>query len=166
VANRVSAGLARLDRLMRALLGLLLIAMVLLNVINAGGRYLVGRSIPGADEILLYSMIWLVFLGLIQVTAHHRHLRLDLLERKLPRRGAALQRLLSDLLVAGLCGFLALQSLAVVERLGSIGQTSMSAGLPMAWVHGVLLFGLAAAALVAALQVLLGLVGLLRGEAA
>ena len=113
------------------MLGLVLIALVLLNVVNATVRYLFGRSLPEADEILLYGMIWLVFLGLTQVTATRRHLRLDLLERALPGRSAAIQRLVTDLLIAGLCGFLASQSLIVVERLGSIGQTSIAAGLTL-----------------------------------
>jgi len=166
IAARTTAVLLRLERWTNAVLGLALIAMVLLNVVNAGGRYLVGRSLSGADEILLYAMIWLVFLGLVPVTARHRHLRLDLLDRVLPGRGRGLLHLLSDLLLAALCGFLALQSLAVVERLGGIGQTSMAAGLPMAWVHGGLLVGLALAALTAALQVLFGLLRFLRGHAA
>ncbi|MEO1190725.1 MAG: TRAP transporter small permease [Pseudomonadota bacterium] len=155
--------LRRLQQAGVLLLGLALLAMVLLNVANAGGRYLFGQSISGADEILLFSMIWLVFLGTILVTAKRRHLRLDLLERLWPARGRLLQRSLIDLLLAGLCGFLALQSLAVVERLGMIGQTSMAAGLPMAWVHGGLLLGLALTALVAGLQGLLGVYQLLRG---
>ncbi len=166
MTERIGRILAWVDRLARAGLGLALIAMVLLNVVNAAGRYLVGRSLAGADEILLYAMIWLVFLGLILVTAEGRHLRLDLLERALPRRAAGLQRLLSDLLVALLCGFLASQSWAVFERLDSIGQTSMAAGLPMAWVHGGLLIGLAATALVAGLQALLRLYRLIAGAAA
>ncbi len=161
--ERLGSGL---DRLATSLLGLLLLALVLLNVANAAGRYLFGRALPGADEILLYGMIWLVFLGLIQVTAKRRHLCLDLLERQLPGRGRALQRLLVDLLIACLCGYLASQSWIVVQRLNSIGQTSMAAGLPMAWVHGGLLVGLAATALTAALQSLLRLVSLIRGSAA
>lgn len=163
----MSAGLdalaRRLDRLAAGLLGLLLLALVLLNVVNAAGRYLFGRSLPGADEILLYGMIWLVFLGMIQVTTKRRHLQLDLLERWLPQRAKLLQRLLVDLLIAVLCAYLASQSWIVVERLGSIGQTSMAAGLPMAWVHGGLLIGLAATAVTAGLQTLLGLLRLLRG---
>ncbi|MEQ8654106.1 MAG: TRAP transporter small permease [Kiloniellales bacterium] len=153
----------RLDRVAAGLLGLLLLALVALNVVNAAGRYLFGRSLPGADEILLYGMIWLVFLGMIQVTAKRRHLQLDLLERWLPGRGKLLQRLLVDLLIAILCGYLASQSMLVVERLGSIGQTSMAAGLPMAWVHGGLLVGLGATAFTAGLQAILGVLRLLRG---
>ncbi|MCG8358254.1 MAG: TRAP transporter small permease subunit, partial [Kiloniellales bacterium] len=52
----------------RRLLGLLLIAMVLLNVGNAIGRYVFRRSIDGADEILIFAMAWLVFIGAAVVT--------------------------------------------------------------------------------------------------
>lgn len=68
----------------RKLLGLLLIAMVLLNVANAAGRYLFGSSIEGSDELLVFAMVWLVFLGAVLATARRGHLGFDVLERLLP----------------------------------------------------------------------------------
>jgi len=52
-------------RLIRVLLGLCLMAMVLINVANAVGRYSGWFSLVGADELLVYGMIWIVMLGAI-----------------------------------------------------------------------------------------------------
>ena len=44
----------------RTLLGALLIAMMLLNVANAVCRYLFSVVLIGADELLVFAMIWMV----------------------------------------------------------------------------------------------------------
>jgi hypothetical protein len=51
--------------------------MVAINVINAVCRYLLGIVFTGADEVLVFMMIWLVMLGLILVTASRRNIALD-----------------------------------------------------------------------------------------
>jgi TRAP-type C4-dicarboxylate transport system permease small subunit len=119
----------------RKLLGLLLIAMVLLNVANAAGRYLFGRSIEGSDELLVFAMVWLVFLGAVLATARRGHLGFDVLERLLPPGPRRLLRIVQHLAVAALSGYVALQSWAVLQKFLTIGQSSMALGIPMAIPH-------------------------------
>jgi len=147
----MSGGLpaGRPGRLFQSALGSLLIAMVLLNVANAAGRYLLGQSIAGADEILVYGMVVLVSLGTVLVTLRGEHLQFDLLSQKLPPRLRLLHLALLNLLVAALCGWLATQSWTAVEKLHRLGQTSMAAGIPTWIVHAALFFGLVATALAA-----------------
>lgn len=109
--------------------------MVLLNVANAAGRYLVGKAIPGSDELLVFAMVWLVFVGACLVSLEGRHLSLDLLSRLLDGRA---RRLLSAglcLLTALLTGYVALQSWAVLGKLRSVGQKSMATEIPMVIPH-------------------------------
>ena len=63
----------------RTLLGVALLVMVALNVINAVCRYVFGIVLTGADEVLVFMMIWLVMVGLILVTADRRNIALDFL---------------------------------------------------------------------------------------
>ena len=63
----------------RALLGTLLIGMVLLNVANVACRYLFSVVFIGADELLVFGMIWMVMIGMILVTFDRRHIALDFL---------------------------------------------------------------------------------------
>ena len=119
----------------RKLLGLLLIAMVLLNVANAAGRYLFGKAIEGSDEILVFAMVWLVFLGAVLVTTRRGHLGFDVLEKQLPPRARRLLQVVQHLAIAALSGYVALQSWTVLQKLMKIGQSSMALGLPMAIPH-------------------------------
>ncbi|MGF1608349.1 MAG: TRAP transporter small permease [Kiloniellales bacterium] len=128
-------------RAVRVLLGLLLLAMVLLNVANALARYLLGQAIGGSDELLVFGMVWLVFLGCAFVTADRRQLSFDVLQQRLPDRARALVRLAGDLVAAGLLGFVALQSLQVVERLWTLNQWSMAAAVPTYVPHSAILIG-------------------------
>lgn len=140
----------QLGGLARNLLGLLLIIMVLLNVANALGRYLFGQAIEGSDELMVFGMAWLVFLGMPLVALEGRHLRFSFLEQHLPTNRSRLLQAGLDLYVAVLCTWAAFQSAAFVERVAMIGQKSMAAGIPMVIPHSALLFGLSATALVCA----------------
>ena len=154
---------ARLLAFVRAALGLGLIAMVLLNVANAGSRYGGLPTLTGADEALVYGMIWIVMLGAILAARGREHLVIDLVPAALGRRPAALVRLVTDAATAGLCGFVAYHSWAFVERIGALGSTSMGLGIPMTWAHSAVLTGFAGMAAVAAGLVAADLATLARG---
>jgi TRAP-type C4-dicarboxylate transport system permease small subunit len=127
-----------LDRIVvAARLGLrgLLLVMVALNVGNAIGRYVFLRSIEGADEILVFALVWLVFLGAALVTWEGGHLSPDLLDRMLARRARAWLGRVQLLTTAVLTVFVAVQSASFVERIGRIGQVSIGAGIPMVIPH-------------------------------
>lgn len=123
----------------RKLLGALLIAMVLLNVANAAGRYLFGKAIEGSDELLVFAMVWLVFLGAVLVTARQGHLGFDVVERLLPGGARRLLHVARHLAIAVLSGYVALQSWAVLQKLARVGQSSMALGLPMVIPHAAVL---------------------------
>jgi TRAP-type C4-dicarboxylate transport system permease small subunit len=137
----------------RALLGLVLLIMVAINVINAVCRYVFGIVFPGADEILVFMMIWLVMLGLILVTADRRNIALDFLASRLGPRSRLGLAIIQHAVMAGACAFATVQSWIFVGRVARIGQTSMALGLPMAIPHFALVVGLAGTTIVAALLV-------------
>jgi TRAP-type transport system small permease protein len=135
----------------RVVLGLILLAMVLLNVLNAIGRYFIGAVLVGADELLVFAMIWLVMIGLILVTSEDRNIALDfLLNRMGPRARTAIMAANHALVTIG-CGYAAAQSWMFLRRLAAIGQVSMGLAIPMVIPHAALLVGLAGTAVVAAL---------------
>ena len=141
-------GISQLFRLVRLGLGLLLIGMVFLNVANAAGRYLFGKAIPGSDEVLVFAMAWVVFLGAVLVAARNAHLGFDILPRMLPQKVGRVLHSLRCLAIAGLTGFVALQSWAVLQKLARIDQRSMATDMPMTWPHASLFLGLTMIALV------------------
>jgi len=136
------------------MLGAVLIAMVALNVANAFARYVLLRSIDGADEILVFAMAWTVFLGAALVTAGRGHLTIGLLADRLRGPAGAVLAALVAGVTAVLAGFVAVHSAAFLDRLLAIGQRSMALGLPMWIPHAAVTLGFALIAAIAAWQAL------------
>src|SRR5260221_777052 len=84
----------------RALLGTLLIGMMLLNVANAVCRYLFSVGLIGADELLVFAMIWMVMICMILVTIDRRHIALDFLANRLTPRPLIALTMFHYLLIA------------------------------------------------------------------
>jgi TRAP-type C4-dicarboxylate transport system permease small subunit len=125
------------------LLGLLLLGMVALNVANAICRYAFGLVLTGADEVLVFGMIWMVMVGMILATVDRRHIALDfLITRAGPRQRVALT-ILHHVVLTGACAYAAIYCWAFVARVAAIGQTSMALGVPMAIPHAALFVGFA-----------------------
>jgi TRAP-type transport system small permease protein len=140
----------------RALLGTLLIGMMLLNVANAVCRYLFSVVLIGADELLVFAMIWMVMIGMILVTIDRRHIALDFLANRLAPRPRIALTMFHHLIIAIGGAYAAVQSLEFARRVATIGQTSMAIGFPMVFAHSALVVRFAGTALVAAVLVVSG----------
>ena len=57
---------------------------MLLNFTNVLGRYLFGISLLGSDEVQVFIMVGMTFLGAAVVTRRNLHLRMDVLVRFMP----------------------------------------------------------------------------------
>jgi TRAP-type transport system small permease protein len=149
----------RIARVIELGLALAFIVAVLLNFANVVGRYLFGLSLLGSDELQVFIMIGMTFLGAAVVSRRNMHLRMDVLVRYLPRRLQLLLRCLEQALLMLLAGFVLTQSYFYASRMWSIGRTSDMTGVPM-WVpHGVVVLGFGLILIVAAWSI----VRLLRG---
>lgn len=136
--DRVFAALAQL---IERALAVAFVFAVTLNFANVVDRYVLNASILSADEIQIYIMIWVTFLGSVVVTWQRRHLRMDVLRQMLP---PALQKLLHAielLLVVTLGGFTAFYSFDYAARMYAIGRASDTAGIPLWTVHAALPLG-------------------------
>ena len=136
-------------RAIRAVLGVLILAGVVLNFANVVGRYVFFAPIIWAEEILVFIMVWCVMLGATLVTWENQHLRMDAVYHLAPPRVRRWLNLLSTLafLVAGV--FLLVQSVRVVAVIAGTGQRSVVAEIPMVIPYGAipLSFGLIVLAL-------------------
>lgn len=146
-------------RLIGVLLGLCLIAMVLVNVANAVGRYSGWLSFVGADELLIYGMIWIVMLGAILAARNRGHLSINLLPTVMTGRLAAGVQIAIDLATVAVSVFIAWHSFIFIERIASLNQTSMGLGIPMVIPHSAILVGFSG---IAAITVFLTIVDITR----
>ncbi len=133
-----------IDRAARALelaLALGFLFAILLNFANVVGRYVFGRSLLWADEIQIFIMIAMTFLGAVVVTWRRAHLRMDALSRIMPARAQSLLRALELGAMLVLCGFVFSLAQDYTSRMFSFGKTSDTAGLPMWIPHGSIALG-------------------------
>src|SRR5688572_19445178 len=128
-----------MNKLMAAIeriLALAFIGAVCLNFANVLGRYGFGRSIAGADEVQIYVMVFMAFLGAAVVSWRRQHLRMDVLVRLLPGRFQLALRLCEIVLVAAAAGFVVVQSWRYSAQMFALGRTSDVGDIPMWIPHG------------------------------
>lgn len=135
------------------LLALGLIAAVGLDFVNVIGRYTGGFTLLGADEIEIYALIWMAFLGAVAIAWRRQHLRMDVLYQSWPplvRKIVTVAELVLTLLVTG---FVAIQSYEYVRKLYALGVRSDIAQIPIWIPHLAVSFCFAAMAVVAVLRI-------------
>jgi len=121
--------------------GIIFALVVFLNFISAAMRYSGMPVWIGADEIQVYSMIWLIFLGAAIVAWRHHNLRMDVLVDKLGPKFTWYRALIESLLMLVVCGSMVWISSGFVMQIMQMGQHSDGAGIPMWIPHTALLLG-------------------------
>jgi TRAP-type C4-dicarboxylate transport system permease small subunit len=132
------------DRMARAIelvLALAFILAVLLNFTNVVGRYLFGLSLLGSDEVQVFIMVGMTFLGAVVVTRRNLHLRMDVLVGYMPASVRLVLRIVEQLLLATLALFVLTQSFFYARQMLRIGRSSDMAGVPMWIPHGTVALG-------------------------
>src|SRR5215510_1979727 len=105
-------------------LALGLLVGISLNFINVIGRYFAGFALNGADEIEIYILIWIAFLGAAAVTWRGLHLRMDVLVNACPPPFRLAVAIFETIVFVAVAGFVAWQSFKYVERIYSLGAVS------------------------------------------
>ena len=136
------------------LLGLALIIAVVINFVNVVGRYIFGSTFISADEVQIYIMVYIAFLGAAVATWRRIHLRMDVLVQRLP---AGIKRIFA---AAELALILVLASLVLYVSSGYVAQMagldarSQNAGIPMWIPHSAIVLGFGLIAVLAVLQII------------
>lgn len=141
-----------LGSVMRAIeyaLALAFIFAVCLNFANVVGRYGFGRMLMGSDEIEVYIMISMTFIGAAVVTWRRRHLRMDVLVRRFPAPLRAALRWAELALFTVVVGFALVESTIYTERMYRLGLRSNTAEIPLWIPHGMVALGFGLITLIA-----------------
>jgi len=125
----------------RVLLGVLMLSAIAINFANVIARRLFDAPFAWTEEVLVYIVVWMVFMGAVLVSWEGRHLRMDLVSSSLkgPAR-FAVNGIATAILVA-LCGYIIFHSVGVVATFARTGQSSIAAGIPMTIPHLAILIG-------------------------
>jgi TRAP-type C4-dicarboxylate transport system permease small subunit len=147
---------------LHTLLGLLLLFVVGVNVVNATGRYLFGISPVGADELMVYVVIWAVMVAAILSLILRSHINVNLLPLYTKGRVRHLLQVIHDAAAVLACGYATYASWLFIGRISKLGVTSMGLGLPMTVPHAALLIGFAGLTVTGAVMLVRDCLALIR----
>jgi C4-dicarboxylate transporter DctQ subunit len=120
-----------------------LAAMMLLVCLNVILRYVFGQPIYWGDEVMIYLMILMVFLGFGYMLIENRHVRMTAIMERLSVRTQNIMWVVISLLGIGYFIFLLLAGLYITMDSFQIGFISTITGLPIGPWQVVMCLGLA-----------------------
>jgi TRAP-type C4-dicarboxylate transport system permease small subunit len=123
---------ALIMRGVRTVIAVLLIASVLLNLANIIGRYAFHAPIVGAEEVMMFLMIGVVFLGASVVAFDSEHISMEIALDALPGGVRGGLRRLIDLVCCAVAATMIWIGVPVVEHLAQFHQRSEAANVPLA----------------------------------
>lgn len=134
--NEPAGVLGRLERIGRfaedAILVLILAAMIALASAQILLRNVFDVGFIWGDEALRMLVLWLAVAGAVAASRDDRHIRIDLLNRYLPPRGAAIVRIVVHAFTAGVAGVVAVYAFAFVRTSWEFGDVLL--GSVPAWI--------------------------------
>ncbi len=134
----VSAGVVSLPRL---IIGSLILFGIAVNFANVLGRYLFLAPIVWAEEIMIYSMVWMVFIGAVLVSWDGHHLKMDFFSIMLPSPFKEIMNFTGVVCFLLVAIFVLPQTFTVTELMFRLDQRSVVAEIPMVIPHFAILLG-------------------------
>lgn len=125
----VSRAAQSLSNLTEGLSGLLLGAIVVINVLQVVFRYVIGAPLGWTEEVMRYAVVWLTFLAATAALHRGEHMVIDVLGPVLPGRLQRLVYVVVLLCIGAFCWILVAEGLPLAIR--NAAQTSPSARIPM-----------------------------------
>ena len=126
--------IARLKRLLEALCGVIaataLFAIMLMTLVDVGGRTVISTSVPGSLELTELLMVVVIFAGMPLVSLRGEHVVFDSLDPLLERTLRRAQGLVVDVLVSGLLAGVAWLMWSKAGQMASFGDTTAQLQIP------------------------------------
>ncbi len=136
----MKANKAKLSRLFDRILdfgalasGIILIATLVLISLSVVLRQL-SHPIIWSGEIVEYLMLWLLFLGTAWVLKNRRHVRVELIVDRMPRKNQAIVALVTSIIAAVACLTVAFFSAKIVVHHFQIGYLISRVLMPPSWI--------------------------------
>jgi TRAP-type C4-dicarboxylate transport system permease small subunit len=123
---------AALMQVARIVIGVLLIASVALNFGNVFGRYALHAPIVGAEEVMAFFLVGIVFIGFPRVMWEGRHIKMDILTNLLPPRWQRVLEYFVALVSMAAGGLLIYIAVPVIMHLVGFDERSQAANVPLA----------------------------------
>jgi TRAP-type C4-dicarboxylate transport system permease small subunit len=149
-------------RVMRAVIAVLLVISVLLNFANVIGRKFLASPIVGAEEVMNFLMVAVVFLGAGVVAYDGTHINMEIVIDRFPPRLRDAFRALAQVSAIGIVVVLVSLGIPIVLHLAQFDERSQAANVPLFIPQAIVPIGLTLLALGAFAR--LAMLALPRGE--
>jgi len=130
-----------LARILRGVVGALMLGAVGVNLANIVGRYVFARPFIWAEEVMQFLDVWAVMLGAAVITREASHLRMDALHHLASPRVRRALDLFADVVAFAVVTYVAVQSVDMIRMLTRTAQRSVIAGVPMNLMYAAILVG-------------------------
>ena len=124
-------GVDALMRVIRAVIAVLLVVSVLLNFANVVGRKFLASPIIGAEEVMNFLMVAVVFLGAGVVAYEGTHINMEILIDRFPPRLRDACKALAQLAAIGIAATLVTLGVPIVRHLMQFDERSQAANVPL-----------------------------------
>ena len=153
-------GLSRLlEWSLGVLAGLLLLGLIAVTCVDVVGRYVLDRPLQGAFELTQVLLAGLVFAALPLTTQGGEHVEVDLLAGAMPRTVFLMVGRVGAVIAAIALAVIAWRLWDQTLRLFTDGSVTSSLRIPLSLVAGFATVATALSAVIAAVQVVVGLPG-------
>lgn len=139
----------------QALTSILLLIAVALNFANIIGRYLLNRPIALAEEVMLFLLVAVVFLGNSVVAWENRQIRMDVILHALPPVVRHALEVFADLAMIAVSLTLIVFAWPVIDMLAEFDQRSQAANVPLYLPQSLIPIGLGLTALLTAARLIM-----------
>ena len=131
MANRLTAAVKGLAVGIQVLTAALLLIAVALNFTNIVGRYVFNAPIASAEEVMLFLLVAVVFLGNSVVAWEGRQIRMDVVLHAMPPGMRHVFEVIADLAMIVVSVVLIVFAWPVIEMLSEFDQRSQAANVPL-----------------------------------
>jgi TRAP-type C4-dicarboxylate transport system permease small subunit len=139
----------------QALSAVLLLIAVAINFANIVGRYVFLAPIASAEEVMLFLLVGIVFLGNSVVGFEGKQLRMDVLLHALPARVRNALEMFADVTMIVVCVALIVVGWPAIQMLAEFDQRSEAADIPLVIPQSLVPIGLGLNALLVGLRLML-----------
>ena len=134
----------------------------LLVLVNVFLRYFMNTGIYWSSEVATMCFVWCVFVGSAAAYKNGTHLGVDLLVRKLPKVPRAIVKILVDIILIVINGYLLYLSIIFVGS--SYTKPTAVLAVSSAWVSSSLIVGFALTTLYSIRDLIVDIKKIMRGE--
>ena len=137
-------------------------ATTLLVLMNVFLRYFMNTGIYWSEEVATMCFVWCIFVGSASAYKNGAHLGVDLLVKKLPKIPRAIVKLIVDILLIAINGYILYLSIKFVST--SYQKPTAVLAISSAWVSSSLIVGFGLTTIYAIRDLIRDIVKTVKGE--